>query len=70
MIAGNDKVNMFSVLTDESPSDKSEADIGGGTVDSLNRAEGAGGISDKIRTIGSNGENASCVKDDLEQIRR
>ena len=39
---------MFSILTDESPSNKSEANIGGGTVDGLNRAEGAGGISDEL----------------------
>ena len=62
------EVNVGAVFTDESPSYQTISDHGSGSVDSLNFADGAFVIFDKIPSIWGDGKSTTSVENNVHNF--
>lgn len=67
-MAGDEKIEVGTILTDESPANATVAGHWSGTIDCLNLADGAGIIFDEVSAIQRDGERAASVENDVDHV--
>jgi hypothetical protein len=62
------KMHLSAILAEQSPTNEAIAGQSGRFVDSLNLSDGAFVVGDEIAPIRCDGEGATCVKGDVDDI--